>query len=84
MSTVHVTDVCRALWHLTSHGNSGDVFNLADKSDSSKSFVERVPIEFLFDLPHKQNWSTMIIYHCTTILFINLIQLFNNYSPKWR
>ena len=77
MSTVHVTDVCRALWHLTSHGNSGDVFNLADKSDSSKSFV-------VFDLPHKQNWSTMIINHCTTILFINLIQLFNNYSPKWR
>ena len=41
MSTVHVTDVCRALWHLTSHGNSGDVFNLADKSDSSKSFVSQ-------------------------------------------
>ena len=36
MSTVHVTDVCHALWHLTSHGNRGDVFNLADKSDSSK------------------------------------------------
>lgn len=44
MSTVHVTDVCRALWHLTSHGKSGDVFNLADKGDSSKSFVERVPV----------------------------------------
>lgn len=36
MSTVHVTDVCRALWHLTSHGNSGGVFNVADKGDSSK------------------------------------------------
>ena len=37
MSTVHVTDVCRAVWHLTSHGNSGDVFNLADKSNTSKA-----------------------------------------------
>ena len=36
MSTVHVTDVCRAVWHLTGHGNSGDVFNLADKSNTSK------------------------------------------------
>ena len=41
MSTVHVIDVCRGLWHLTSHGHSGDVFNLADKSDTSKaSFME--------------------------------------------
>ena len=38
MSTVHVIDVCRALWHLTSHGSSGDVFNLADKSDTCKTF----------------------------------------------
>ena len=37
MSTVHVIDVCRALWHLTSHGSSGDVFNLADKSDTCKT-----------------------------------------------
>ena len=36
MSTVHVTDVCRAVWHLTSNGNSGDVFNLADKNKTSK------------------------------------------------
>ena len=36
MSTVNVTDVCRAVWHLTNHGNSGDVFNLADKSNTSK------------------------------------------------
>ena len=41
MSTVHVIDVCRALWHLASHGDSGDVFNLADKSYTSKdSFME--------------------------------------------
>lgn len=56
MSTVHVTDVCRALWHLTSHGSSGDVFNLADKSDSSKSFVERVSINFCL-ICDKQSWS---------------------------
>lgn len=35
MNTVHVTDVCRALWHLREAGNSGDVYNLADKGRTS-------------------------------------------------
>ena len=48
MSTVHVTDVCRALWHLTSHGNSGDVFNLADESNTSKTnTITTVPQKIL-------------------------------------
>lgn len=66
MSTVHVTDVCHALWHLTSHGSSGDVFNLADKSDSSKSFVERVSINFCL-ICDKQSWSGLQL-----LLFIAL------------
>jgi hypothetical protein len=36
MNTVHVDDVCRALWHLTTHGNSGDVYNLSDKGDTDQ------------------------------------------------
>ncbi|EDO44998.1 predicted protein [Nematostella vectensis] len=39
MNTVHVEDVCRALWHLTSHGESGDIFNLADKADSTQGSI---------------------------------------------
>ena len=39
MCTVHVNDACRALWHLSNHGNSGDVFNLADKSNTSKTLL---------------------------------------------
>jgi nucleoside-diphosphate-sugar epimerase len=31
LSTVHVHDVARALWHVCTHGSRGDVFNLADK-----------------------------------------------------
>ena len=38
MNTVHVTDVCRALWHLTDHGVVGGVYNLADKGDTSKCY----------------------------------------------
>lgn len=51
MSTVHVIDVCRALWHLTSHGSSGDVFNLADKSDTSQGSITDIVCE-IFGIEH--------------------------------
>lgn len=41
INTVHVHDVVRALWHLTNHGNSGDVFNLSDKSDTDQGLVNK-------------------------------------------
>ena len=37
MGTVHVRDVCRAVWHLREVGEPGAVFNLADKGGSSQS-----------------------------------------------
>lgn len=51
MSTVHVTDVCRALWHLTSHGKSGDVFNLADKSNTTQGSISNFVCE-IFGIEH--------------------------------
>jgi len=39
INTVHVFDVCHALWHLTNHGNNGDVFNLADEGDTDQGSV---------------------------------------------
>ena len=36
MNTVHVKDVCRALWHLKDHGENKEVYNLADKTDTSE------------------------------------------------
>lgn len=51
MSTVHVIDVCRALWHLASHGDSGDVFNLADKSDTTQGSISNFVCE-IFGIEH--------------------------------
>lgn len=46
MNTVHVNDVCKALWHLTTNGEAGAVYNLADsgKTDQGKiaSFLEEI------------------------------------------
>lgn len=45
INTVHVRDVVRALWHLTSNGASGDVFNLADDGDSNQGSVSAIVAE---------------------------------------
>jgi nucleoside-diphosphate-sugar epimerase len=39
VNTVHVNDVCRALWHLTSHGDKGAIFNLADENDTDQQAI---------------------------------------------
>ena len=36
MNTVHVEDVCRALWYLCNHGKTGEVYHIVDKGDTSK------------------------------------------------
>ncbi len=35
MSTVHVSDMCKALWHLRDSGNNGEIYNIVDDSSSS-------------------------------------------------
>jgi len=49
LSTVHVDDVVRAIWHLCYHGKVGDVYNLADHGNTSQShvprYVERIRID---------------------------------------
>jgi len=42
MNTVHVDDVCRAIWHLTTNGNSGEIYNLVDKSDTDQGKVNQL------------------------------------------
>ena len=36
MNVVHIRDVCRAVWLLTEKGQSGDVYNLADKGSTTQ------------------------------------------------
>jgi len=39
LNTVHVDDVAKALHFLCTHGNSGDVFNLADANDTDQGKI---------------------------------------------
>jgi len=61
LSTVHVYDVVRALWHLCYHGNIGDVYNVADKGDTSALFGYRTAIEYLILM---RGHSVMYIVCC--------------------
>jgi len=42
MNTVHVSDVVAALWHLTSNGSVGEVYNLADKNDTDQGKINKL------------------------------------------
>jgi len=39
LNTVHVDDVAKALWFLTTHGPSGSIWNLADKGDTDQGKI---------------------------------------------
>jgi len=49
MHTVHVEDVCMALWHLTTHGNNNEIYNLADTSDSDQGSINKL-LENIFGI----------------------------------
>lgn len=42
INTVHVLDVCRALWFLTSKGEKGEIFNLVDANETDQAFVNQL------------------------------------------
>jgi len=42
INTVHVYDAVAALWHLTSNGTVGDVYNLADENDTDQGTVNKL------------------------------------------
>ena len=42
MNTVHVNDVCAAMWHCAEKAKKGDVYNLADKYDMSQEKLNKL------------------------------------------
>jgi nucleoside-diphosphate-sugar epimerase len=43
LNTVHMSDVCRALWHVAEHeGSVGETYNLADKGDTDQGKVNDI------------------------------------------
>ncbi|XP_064595952.1 dTDP-glucose 4,6-dehydratase-like [Liolophura sinensis] len=51
MNTVHVEDVCRALWHLCHHGNRGEIYNIVDDSGSTQGLVNEL-VSQIYNINH--------------------------------
>jgi len=49
INTVHVEDVCAALWHLITNGNNGEVYNLADTGDTDQGSINKL-LENIFGI----------------------------------
>jgi len=49
INTVHVRDVCRALWTISSRAPLGSVWNLADKNDTSQQKINKL-LEEIFGI----------------------------------
>jgi len=49
INTVHVSDVVRALWHLTTQGKAGEIYNLADSANSSQGSINKI-LEEMFGI----------------------------------
>jgi nucleoside-diphosphate-sugar epimerase len=52
LNTVHVKDVAKAIWFLTDHGDSGSIWNLADKGDTDQGKINQI-LEELFGIKTK-------------------------------
>jgi len=49
MNTVHVRDVCAALWHLGQNGKVGEIYNLADSGDTDQGTIAKF-LESIFGI----------------------------------
>jgi len=49
MNTVHVRDVCAALWHLCNNGKAGEIYNLADTNDTDQGKINSL-LEKIFGI----------------------------------
>ena len=53
-NTVHVSDVCRAIWHVAQSNqiNSGEIFNVCDNADTTFGNLAKVTAD-LFEIKYK-------------------------------
>jgi len=82
ISTVHVTDVCKALWHLAMNGKAGTVYNLADKGHLDQKKLN-VDLEKIFGI--KTGHLSMITSEAVKLMDTdNLVSEINGeHAPTW-
>lgn len=89
INCVHVSDVAQAIWHLWEKGKTGDVFNLADKSDLNQQKFNQI-LEEIFKIKTgfygsllsnaaKLKWKDAVDTANETHMYVNIIFLIFNF-----
>jgi len=79
INTVHVQDVVRALWYLIDHGNSGDIYNLADKGDTDQGKVNAI-LEKMFGI--KTKFAGKMLMQLASKLLSNMDEITKTVNEK--
>lgn len=79
INTVHVMDVCRALWHLTKHGTDGAIYNLSDKSDTDQKKSNQI-LESIFNI--KTGFTSSIASKVAKLSLQSVTKAVNNKHMK--
>ncbi|KAH8023428.1 hypothetical protein HPB51_014543 [Rhipicephalus microplus] len=59
MDTVHVSDLCRAIWHVCLHGKSGDIYNVVDQGNTK-----------YYSVAARESVATTHVFVDTAVLFL--------------
>mgnify|MGYP005873200101 CR=1 FL=1 len=74
ISTVHVRDVCAAMWTISQKADVGTVWNLADKNDTNQEKINKI-LESIFGI--KTGFFGTVISSAAKVCFQSI---FINYS----
>ncbi|XP_013771849.1 uncharacterized protein LOC106457008 isoform X1 [Limulus polyphemus] len=58
MNTIHVTDLCRAIWHVFTNGSNREIYNVVDKGDTTQGKMSSI-ISEIFNINHDYWGSAM-------------------------
>lgn len=63
MNTIHVTDLCRAIWHLALRDDTlSQIYNVVDKGDTTQGMISNLVSE-IFNINHDY-WSSINLSLC--------------------
>merc|ERR1711871_1757754 len=82
INTVHVDDVCKAIWHACTKLESGSIYNLADPSDFTAGKLNAI-LEKLFGV--KTGFMGALLSRGAMIKLSATANFINNkHTPMWR
>ncbi|KAH7945467.1 hypothetical protein HPB49_011178 [Dermacentor silvarum] len=81
MDTVHVLDLCRAIWHVCLHGKSGDVYNVVDQGHTTQGKVTEI-ISERFSISHSY-WGTAASLIAKTDMESTVEQVNEKHLSPW-